>query len=320
MISNMRIRAARSFALPLVLIGSPIPVSGCSNIDVVPYKAIATSEVSTDALSPQPMKEENDEKYSTSSSAKSSRHSTKNYTITRGEENQLCQEFASLLNRLPPRPKILGNNTCFPPLPKSGNLSLIQFAQLDPNENLDLIKEIELEDWFVLNPEEKREIDSCLGDQECLDKLWVERDWLSARAMRIIESGLYRLQRAQVDFDNDGTLETVYLTRNYAVAGLPGKRFDGPNCTLWGDGIEEPDLRIYFRQQDEPELHKRFRYGLLTDRFIRYERHTYLVTANNPTFSINEFFRTRHRDGEPELSSKNICYIHPTRPNAKEVE
>ncbi len=230
------------------------------------------------------------------------------YEIELGAGDQLCQKYAAHLETLPPRPK-RPNQSCLPPLPDGPDFSAIEFETLAPLEHMDIVKEMGFAYEGLLSVEEKAEIDACERDRDCLDRLWTERDWLLARAMRNIESGIYVLRQARFDLNGDGKPETVYLHRNTRRTAILSPKPKLPLCTPWGEhGVRDRDLNLIVRESDDAALHQHYRNALFYGDVAYYDGQVFLVRSGSRGVTL---FNTENEEAGNAANAAVACVIRP---------
>ena len=196
------------------------------------------------------------------------------YEISQGEDESLCQKYAVHLDALPPRP---ARRACLPSIPNDPDFEAVVFDDLDPREHMDVVKEIGLTSNSAFTASERTEIAGCHDDKDCLDRLWLEREFLLQRALKNIAAGAYVLRRANLDFNGDGKIETVY---QYRSGRIPMKR----SCRRWGHGGgNHPDNIMFVRKADDEELHSRFASALLWGQLFEHQDRPHLLKLNSDT-------------------------------------
>ena len=166
-------------------------------------------------------------------------------SLLKGKHYQICQDIEAGLEKLGGLPE----RYCGVPLERFGSeFSEIGWEQLDPSENMDIVKEVvalrrlsseggRLRESARLGPSNK--------DRALIDEAWSVMQEITESAIR---ANYFSLQRSKFDISNSGSQEIVYRferkSDNYTCTSLA----DEDSAGLWSYHVLSRDNHFLSRQ------------------------------------------------------------------------
>lgn len=197
----------------------------------------------------------------TSSFVNAAEESPIEITVVRGEQYEICQEYAAELREH----NVSGSNYCGIAIPLDNpNYRLPEWTDMNPAENMELVKTFYY--WHNMSSSRTHELyaqqesDGSVIVPELLDLYWPKAE---TQVLALVESGAVQLQASQFDIDFDGVVETVYrMTPLIRLGGARDPRLSDIHQVRARSGCNAHDLPdgesgyLYYFAPSELPKHK----------------------------------------------------------------